>query len=302
MRDASAAKRLTQKCENDKYLAGILLDNIEIHDDLHAAVRDANWIIAAVPCNAVPELARILKGEIVRDTILVSGTKGLHSQSGLRASQMWQRDGGLSAEQFVVLSGPNLAREVVAYVPTSSVVASANEQAAQAAQKLFSTPAFRVYTNSDLVGVELGGALKNVVAIAAGISDGLGFGDNSKAAVMTRAWREMTRLSRTHGALESTLFGLSGIGDLIATCTSPYSRNRSLGERLGRGETLEQAQNAIGQVAEGVHTTSAALRLSVESDMDLPVTKQVAAVLFEGREPSQAVAELMGREGCSELL
>jgi glycerol-3-phosphate dehydrogenase (NAD(P)+) len=150
--------------------------------------------------------------------------------------------------------------------------------------------------------VELGGALKNVVAIAAGIGDGLGFGDNSKAALMTRHWREMTRLSLAFGAQESTLFGLSGMGDLMATCVSPHSRNRSLGERIGRGESLGMAQHEIAQVAEGVHTTRAALRLSQESGVALPVTEQVAAVLFDGRSPQSAVAELMQRQGCSELL
>jgi glycerol-3-phosphate dehydrogenase (NAD(P)+) len=213
---------------------------------------------------------------------------------------MWTHHAALPDERFVALSGPNLAREIVGGVPTSSVLASQDASAASAAQALFSTPTFRVYTNTDLIGVELGGALKNVVAIAAGIGDGLEFGDNAKAALMTRAWYEMTRLATACGARASTLFGLSGIGDLIATCISPHSRNRTLGYRLGRGETLGEAQHEIGQVAEGVHTTRAALRLARDTGVELPVTEQIAAVLFEGRDPRCAVTELMQRQGSRE--
>ncbi|RYG55799.1 hypothetical protein EON80_30160 [bacterium] len=151
-----------------------------------------------------------------------------------------------------------------------------------------------------MIGVELGGALKNVVAIAAGVCDGLGFGDNAKAALMTRHWREMTRLAVAQGALESTLFGLSGVGDLFATCASPHSRNHSLGTKLGRGESLAQAQSEVAQVAEGVHTTRAALRLSAECGVELPVTEQLAKLLFEEQDVRQAVQALMGREGRAE--
>jgi glycerol-3-phosphate dehydrogenase (NAD(P)+) len=202
---------------------------------------------------------------------------------------------GTPAERYATLSGPNLAKEIVAGVPTSTVVASQDEAAANRAQELFSSPTFRVYTNSDLIGVEMGGALKNIVAIAAGICDGLGFGDNSKASLMTRAWREMTRLSVALGAQESTLYGISGLGDLIATCVSPHSRNHSLGCHLARGESLKEAQHEVSQVAEGVHTTRAALKLARETGVELPITEQLAKVLFEKRDPRQAVTELMSR-------
>jgi glycerol-3-phosphate dehydrogenase (NAD(P)+) len=263
-------------------------------------VQEAQWIISAIPCAGVPDIARTLRGKVHKEAIIVSGTKGLHPESGQRASEMWHHEGGIAPPHFVALSGPNLAKEIAAGVPTSTVVASKNAAAATAAQELFSTPAFRVYTNTDLIGVELGGALKNVVAIAAGIGDGLGFGDNSKAALMTRAWHEMTRLAVACGAHQSTLFGLSGMGDLIATCVSPHSRNRSLGEHLASGESLGEAQHEIAQVAEGVHTTKAALRLAQQHDVELPVTQQIAAVLFERRDPRTAVTELMQRQGCSE--
>jgi len=300
-RDGEAARRLTADGENDKYLRGTSLASVEVSADLGKVVNGATWIVSAVPCAAVPEIGRTLRAVLPQNCFVISGTKGLHPESGLRASEVWAREAGINESRLIALSGPNLAREIAAGVPTSTVVASLNEGAAQAAQSLFSTPSFRVYTNSDLVGVELGGALKNVVAIAAGMGDGLGFGDNSKAALVTRAWQEMTRLAVALGARESTLWGLSGMGDLIATCVSPYSRNRQLGEHLASGETLGQAQHEIKQVAEGVHTTRAALSLAKKYNIELPVTEQVAAVLFGGCDVRSAVSALMQRQGCSEF-
>ena len=300
-RDGAFVQQLKSEQENTRYLPNISLRGIEVGADLTDVLEGANWVISAVPCSALPQIARESSTRLSSDAIVVSGTKGLHPESSLRASQTWMRDGGLSANRFVALSGPNLAREVVSGIPSSTVVASENEQAADAAQKLFSTNSFRVYTNEDLLGVELGGALKNVVAIAAGIGDGLGFGDNAKAALMTRAWREMTRLAVALGARENTLFGLSGMGDLIATCAGNKSRNHALGFHLAQGESLGQAQHEIAQVAEGVHTCRAALRLAQENGVELPVTEQIAAVLFQNRSPRAAVEELMGREGCREV-
>ena len=298
-RDAQTAAQLRHDGENRRYLPNISLQQIVISDDLTATLSDANWIVAAVPCAALPELARASSTRCSPDAVVVSGTKGLHPETHLLASQTWAR-AGLDASRFVVLSGPNLAREVAQNVPTSSVVASTNADAATRAQSLFATQTFRVYTNDDLLGVELGGALKNVVAIAAGIGDGLGFGDNAKAAMMTRAWREMTRLAVALGARETTLFGLSGMGDLIATCSSAQSRNHTLGFKLARGENLQLAQGEIAQVAEGVHTCRAALWLAQNAGVELPVTSQIAAVLFDGKSPRAAVEHLMNRTGCHE--
>ncbi len=299
-RDAEVARRLQNDGENARYLPGISLSDIAITNSLLDVLNGANWVVSAVPCSALPQIARASSTRLLPQAVVVSGTKGLHPESSLRASQTWARDGGLAAHRLVALSGPNLAREIVAGIPSSTVVASQNEDAANAAQKLFNTKTFRVYTNDDLLGVELGGALKNVVAIAAGIGDGLGFGDNAKAALMTRAWREMTRLAMALGAQESTLFGLSGMGDLIATCAGNKSRNHALGFHLAQGETLRVAQSEIAQVAEGVHTCRAALRLAKDANIELPITEQVAAVLFEGRNPRTAVEELMNRQGCRE--
>lgn len=299
-RSEAAAADLTQAAENLKYLPGASLKSVTVSADLAAVLSEATWVIAAVPSHGVPELATTLRHVLPPGANVISGTKGLHPESGLRAAQIWEQLAALPPARYVALSGPNLAKEIIAGVPTSTVVASQEAATALTAQRLFSTPAFRVYTNTDLIGVELGGALKNVVAIAAGICDGLGFGDNSKAALVTRAWREMTRLALALGARESTLFGLSGIGDLFATCASPHSRNHALGCRLASGDTLKEAQHEVSQVAEGVHTTRAALRLSQTTGVELPVTEQVAAILFEGRDSRQAVTELMSRQGCSE--
>ncbi len=299
-RDVEFAHRLKTDGENARYLPGFSLDGIEIFSDLDAVLRGANWIVSAVPCSALPDIARASSTRLSPNAVVISGTKGLHPESSLRASQTWAQDGGLDASRFVVLSGPNLAREIVAGIPSSTVVASTDAEAASRAQRLFSTQTFRVYTNDDLLGVELGGALKNVVAIAAGIGDGLGFGDNAKAALMTRAWREMTRLAVALGARESTLFGLSGMGDLIATCAGNKSRNHALGFHLAHGESLSFAQGEIAQVAEGVHTCRAALRLAEHVGVELPVARQIAAVLFENRSPRSAVEELMKRRGCQE--
>jgi glycerol-3-phosphate dehydrogenase (NAD(P)+) len=297
-REPHFAAQLQSDGENVRYLSGVSLREMQISADLATVLNGAKWIVSAVPCAGVPALVPNVVAHCEREATLISGTKGLHPQSGARSAQMWGE--GFDAARYVALSGPNLAREIAFGVPTSTVVASQSDQTAAGAQELFASPQFRVYTNTDLLGVELGGALKNVVAIAAGICDGLGFGDNAKAAIMTRHWREMTRLAVAQGARESTLFGLSGIGDLFATCASPHSRNRSLGTKLGRGESLEQAQSEVAQVAEGVHTTRAALRLSQQCGVELPVTEQLGALLFEERDVRHAVEALMGRQGCAE--
>lgn len=299
-RDPEAVDRLTSTHENDKYLPGAKLENVRFSADLKEVLTGANWVISAVPCAGVPGLAAYLEGLLEPSAIIVSGTKGLHPENGLRPAQIWEQKAGISGARYVALSGPNLAREIVLGVPTATVTASTVEESAIAAQGLFNTPSFRVYTNTDLVGVELGGALKNVVAIAAGMGDGLGFGDNSKATLVTRAWQEMMRLAVALGAREATLWGISGLGDLLATCVSKYSRNRNLGEHIAKGESLTMAQHEISQVAEGVNTTRAALQLAKEAGVELPVTEQIAAVLFEKRNVLQAVQELMGRAGCHE--
>lgn len=294
-RDEGLAHDLQSWGENLKYLPGASLQGVVIETDLGAALGGAAWILVAVPCAGLNALARELRPLLEpSDAIIISGSKGLDPE-GARPSLVWKHHGGVPDERFVALSGPNLAREMVAGLPSSSVAASAGARVAQAAQDAFGSRVFRLYRSSDVVGVEMGGALKNIVAIAAGIGEGLGFGDNSKAALMCRAWHEMTRLSVALGARQSTLYGLSGIGDLMATCASPHSRNHRLGCFLARGESLKNAQIEVGQVAEGVHTTRAALKLAAQAGVELPVTEQLARVLFEGRAAREAVEELMSR-------
>ncbi len=300
-RDEELVAAINRDGENRKYLPGADLKNVRASTDLTDVLRGAGWIISAVPCAGVPALAPLVGQLRAPESVLVSGTKGLHPESGDRAAQLWCQGASLEESHYAALSGPNLAREIAAGVPTSSVVASLDATTADRAQELFSSQLFRVYTNTDLLGVELGGALKNVVAIAAGICDGFEFGDNAKAALMTRHWREMTRLAVACGARETTLFGLSGVGDLFATCASPHSRNHSLGERLGRGETLDDARREVMQVVEGVHTARAALNLARKHGEELPVTQQLAAVLFEGQPVREAIGALMNRRGKAEF-
>lgn len=280
--------------------SGINLPHITLEPDITLALQNADWVVMALPSAAVTELAQKVAPLLEAQTRIASGTKGLHPQSGLRPSQLWEQ-AGVPLQKFVSFSGPNLAKEIVAGVPTSMVVASPDEDATCQAQQLLTFPNLRVYRNTDLTGVELGGALKNVVAIAAGICDGLGFGDNTKAALITRGWSEMTRLALKLGARQETLYGLSGMGDLIATCASTQSRNHNVGELLGKGYSLEEAQQKIGHVAEGVHTTLAALQLANEQKVELPITWQLKKVLFDGYNAGEAVTQLMSRPERNEL-
>ena len=280
--------------------SGINLPDVTLEPDIASALQNADWVVMALPSAAVVELAQMVSPLLEDQTRIASGTKGLNPQSGLRPSQLWEQ-AGVPMTKFVSFSGPNLAKEIIAGVPTSMVVASPDEDTAREAQHLLTFPNLRVYRNTDLTGVELGGALKNVVAIAAGICDGLSFGDNAKAALITRGWSEMTRLALKLGARQETLYGLSGMGDLIATCASTQSRNHSIGELLGKGLNLEQAQQNIGHVAEGVHTTLAALQLAQEQEIELPITWQLKKVLFQGYNAREAVAQLMSRPERNEI-
>jgi len=293
-RNVEALQHLTFSRKSDKKLPEVTLNGVRLEADCKRALQGADWAVVALPCAAVSELAVVLTPILPEQTLLASGTKGLHPESGLRPSELWSK-AGVPLHRFVAFSGPNLASEILAGVPTSTVVASTDEDVALAAQHLFTLPQLRVYRNTDLLGVELGGALKNVVAIAAGICDGLGFGDNAKAALVTRGWSEMTRLAIALGAHLQTLYGLSGMGDLIATCASSSSRNHTMGELLGQGIGLEEARQRIGHVAEGVHTTLAALRLAERHQIELPITLQVKRVLFNGCSAAEAVEQLMSR-------
>lgn len=266
------------------------------------AVGDADAIILAVPSQRLRENARHLRGRIGGSTILISATKGLELPAAKRMSEVLTEELGAGIDdRIAVLSGPNLAGEIARGLPASAVIAARDPEIARRAQAILTGPTFRVYTQSDPLGVELAGALKNVIAIAAGIGDGLEAGDNAKAGLITRGLAEITRLGVAAGADERTFAGLAGLGDLVATCASRLSRNHTVGERLGRGESLPAILADLGQVAEGVPTTEAACRLARDLGIEVPIAEQLRQVLFEGKPPRRAVSDLMARAPTSEV-
>ena len=283
------------------FLPGYVLpETVEITTDVPEAVGGVESVLFAVRSEGAPEVAGLLGACLHPGIPVISATKGLIGESCATMSQLL----GASLHgrnPIVALSGPNIAAEIARGVPTATVVASSDSDAAHYAQRLLMSPSLRVYTSSDTLGVEMGGALKNIIAIAAGVCDGLGFGDNSKAALLTRGLAEITRLGVRMGAKQETFMGLAGVGDLIVTCASPISRNHRLGIGLGKGRRLDEMLGEIGQAVEGVPTTESAWRLSRELDTPMPITEQVYALLYEGKPPNVAVADLMLRQPRDEI-
>ena len=276
---------------------------IEITSSISHALEGVRLVVIALPSHVVRRVGKkMAEVSLPEDIIIVNVSKGLEDKSLLRMSQVLSEElPEKLREQIVVLSGPSHAEEVSRKIPTTVVVASVNEKLNWEVQKFFFTPYFRVYTNPDIIGVEMGGALKNIIAIAVGIGDGLGFGDNSKAALITRGLVEITRLGKALGAKPATFSGLSGMGDLIVTCTSRYSRNRNFGEKIGQGKTLKKALSEIKMVVEGIRTTKAAYQLAKNYNISMPITEEVYKVLFKNKKPSEAVTDLMLREAKPEL-
>ncbi len=298
-RTASVLEGIAKTRHNPRYLSDVELPPaVEPITQLAQALEGAEFVVLAVAAEGVREVCRVARRELAESSAtLISATKGLEPQRAMLISEVLAEELGEQVrERLVVLSGPNLAAEICAGIPTATVVASPSRERALAAQELFACPTFRVYTNPDPLGVELGGALKNIIAIGAGINDGLGFGDNSKATLITRGLAEMTRLGVARGARAETFRGLSGLGDLAATCASKKSRNWRLGYAVARGRTVGQALEEMAMVAEGVPTTRAALRLAAKHKVEMPITRAVHAVLFEGLAPRDAVAALMTRD------
>ncbi len=297
-----AAADLKKLRENIPMLPGIKIpDNVTITTDLEKAVKDRDIIVSAVPSHIVRNLANLLEYSWIKNKIIVSVTKGIENETQLRVSQIFHEIfPEYSLEQFVVLSGPSHAEEVSRGVPTTIVAASSNIETAKKVQNLFMTSTFRVYSHTDVVGVELGGSLKNVIAIATGIGDGVGFGDNTKAALITRGLVEITRLGTAMGADPLTFAGLSGMGDLIVTCMSRHSRNRHVGEQIGKGKSLSQVLSEMVMVAEGVRTTRSAFELAELFKVEMPITREVYRTLFDGKNPKDAVSDLMTRDAKQE--
>ena len=276
-------------------------DSLSVTGDWGQGLGDATSVLFAVPSHTLRENARRAAPHVTDDAVVVSGCKGLERGSFKRMSVVLAEELPETAARHCVLSGPNLAREVIRDLPTSTVVASANDDAAREAQTLLNSRTFRVYTNRDVVGTELGGALKNVIAIGAGVIDGMGLGDNAKAGFLTRGLAEIIRLGVAAGADPSTFAGNAGLGDLLATCFSGLSRNHRVGIALAQGRTLDQAIAALGgEVAEGVTTAQAALDMANAYDVDMPITALTCSVLFQGLSPAEALAALMARAPRSE--
>jgi glycerol-3-phosphate dehydrogenase (NAD(P)+) len=289
-------EELRQTGVNQSYLPGIRLPaGWRFESRIDIAVQEAGCIVVAVPSKAFRTVTVHLAAF---RGIAVSVTKGIEAEQGLTMSGILASTAPHA--RIVALSGPNLAMEVARGMPTAAVAGSQDEGAAEAVQELFHRPTFRVYTSTDILGVELGGALKNVIAIAAGTADGLGFGDNSKAALITRGIVEMRRLGVAYGACAETFAGLSGLGDLTVTCFSRLSRNRSLGERLGRGETLNSILANTQSVAEGHPTARSAIQLARKLGVSTPIMDEVYAMLYEGKNTTQALHDLTSRESKAE--
>ena len=287
---------LDKKRRNVKFLPGIIIPkDIEITHDLEYAVKAKNLIILAVPSQYLRQvLKKIKRSGVGNDTVYLSVSKGIEVKSLKRSSQVIQEE--LGNVYFGVLSGPNIAHEVAKGVPSVSVVACKDRRLGKYLQAILTTERFRVYTNNDIIGVELGGSLKNIIAIACGISDGLGFGANTKAALLSRGLVEISRLGLAMGAKPGTFSGISGLGDLVTTCISSYSRNRSLGFQIGCGKSLKEIQSTMQMVAEGVLTTKSAYALSIKYKVDMPLVREVYKVLFKNKSPQEALRDLMSRE------
>lgn len=282
---------------NSKYIPNnAFTGDVDATGSMAEAVEGADAVIFAVPSAHVRSVASQLAKVLSGNPLLINVGKGLESNTGLRMSQVIAEELPEAGKSVVALSGPNLAVEVARQIPTATVVASVDEARAAQAQELIYCPYLRAYRSSDVAGVELGGALKNVLAVGAGISDGLGYGDNTKAALLTRGLVEMVRIGEALGAQPKTLMGLSGVGDLMATSASPLSRNLRVGRALGRGLSLDEALAEVKQVAEGIPTCKAVYNLTKELGIYAPITEQLYSMIFEGKPPIEAVTDLMVRE------
>jgi len=299
----AVAEELRRRRENVELLPGIEIPaSIKISSKLENLLSDrVEMLLFVVPSHVLRQVARTVAPLITDAPLVVSAVKGIENATCKRMSEVLREElPDAVARRIVVLSGPSHAEEVSRQIPTSVVVASYDREVAETVQNVFISPRFRVYTNDDVVGVELGGALKNIIAIAAGISDGLGFGDNAKGALLTRGLTEITRLGISMGAEAITFAGLSGVGDLVTTCMSRFSRNRYVGEEIGKGKPPSEVLEGMVMVAEGVMTTKAAYELARRHHVEMPITNEVHAVLFEDKDPAQAVADLMMRSAKAE--
>ncbi len=287
---------LKRKRVNVKFLPNFRIPAaINITSDLKEAVRDKQLIVLAVPSQYLRQVLKRLRiAKSLDEAIYLSVGKGIEIKSLQRMSEIIR--GELGKVRVAVLSGPTIAQEVAKGLPTTAVIASSDRLLREYLQDIFMTEYFRIYTTDDVIGVEIGGSLKNIIAIACGISDGMGFGTNAKAALLSRGLAEISRLGYAMGARVSTFSGISGLGDLVTTCISPYSRNRALGEQIGKGKTLPEIKKRMQMVAEGFPTAKAAYLLCLKYKIDMPITREVYSVLYKNKSPKAAVRDLMTRE------
>jgi glycerol-3-phosphate dehydrogenase (NAD(P)+) len=294
-RDPELAASMRARRENPRYLPGAALpDGVSVTADADVVLADSGTVLVAVPSHFVEAVLAEVGDRVAASAVLVSATKGLEPRRGLRMSELLAHR--LPGRPVAVLSGPSFAREVAQGRPTALVIASSDEGIAADLQRHLAGPTFRLYTNRDVVGVELGGAVKNVMAIATGLVDGLGLGENARAALITRGLAEIVRLGTAAGAQPATFAGLAGLGDLVLTCTGTQSRNRALGGEIARGRSLPEVEADTPMVAEGVRTVSSVLRMARERGVTMPICEEVAAVLFEGKPVAESLASLLARE------
>ena len=294
-RNDEVVRSINEHRVNSRYLTETAIPvHVKATGDLAQALTGAPMVLFAAPSHAARETFAKLSPLLEEASIVVSVSKGIEIETGKRISEIAKEVIG-GSHPFVCLSGPSFAKEVVAGYPTAIVAASKDSAAARAVQNDLSFENLRIYTNADVVGTEIGGSVKNVMAIAAGMTIGLGFGSNSVAALITRGLAEITRLARREGAQIETLMGLAGLGDLVLTCTGALSRNRFVGEELGKGRTLEQITAEMSEVAEGINTARAVKKIADRAGLEMPITNEVNAVLYHGKSARDAVAELMSR-------
>ncbi len=287
-------REISASRENLKFLPGIKIpQDVIISGDLETAVNGCDLIVLAIPSQFCANVIRRLKPFDLSKKIVLSVIKGIEEKTLVRVSQIIKKE--LGRVRLAVLSGPTIAREVALGIPSTAVIASGDIKIAKSLQAVFHSETFRIYTSTDIAGVELGGSIKNVIAIACGVCDGLGFGTNTKAAILSRGLAEMTRLATAMGAKSKTLFGLSGLGDLVTTCFNEKSRNRSVGEALGSGKTIQEITGATDMIAEGVTTVKAIYALSKRYKAAMPITTEVYNIIYKNKAPIQAVKDLMNR-------
>ena len=295
--DKREAEELKTTRENKTKLPNILLpEDIKVTDNLKEAVDNKDVLILAVPSKAIRSVSKSLKDIIKDNQIIVNVAKGLEEDTLKTMSDIIEEELKGKKPQVAVLSGPSHAEEVGKGIPTTCVVSAHNKELTLYLQNIFMNPSFRVYTSPDMLGVEIGGALKNVIALAAGIADGLNYGDNTKAALITRGIKEISLLGVAMGGEQSTFYGLTGLGDLIVTCASMHSRNRRAGILLGQGKTLDEAIKEVNMVVEGVYSAKSALMAAKKYNVEIPIIEQVNAVLFQNKNAAEAVNELMIRD------